>query len=200
MKTSRMLVVLIVAGLVVAGLLRDGFAKPDDPKAAQTTRVAVCDVPEVFDQYTRAADLRKMFQQDGTDVEGERKKRQEALLLIREELKGLNAGSEAYEKVIERFQRQSIEHEVWLKFSEGRRKLRYKRLTQEMYDEVLAMIDRVARERRFQIVLQRDDIDIEQKDEIRAVVQKIMLRNVLYSDDSVDLTEVITEVSLKMVH
>ena len=189
MKTSRIYLLVIVALLGTVVLLRRSGAEDYGSTTGQT-RVAVCDVVQVFNNYVRANDLTAKLTEQTEAIKGEDEKRRKAIETLEMELEGLLKGSKEYQQRYNEMYRQRINRQAWLKYEEDMARSEHHRLTSEMYVEVRKMIAQVARQTGYQIVLyfKRGEMESGSTTELR---QQIELRKVLYADASVDLTDTV---------
>ena len=181
---------LLAAGAVLCGamLLSETFGSPDEQKPLATTKVAVCDVVQVFNNYQRAKDLTQMMAERRQAIKTESEKRAKAVEAIQKELEGLKPGSKEYESRFKEAQRLSYETKAWAQFQEAVVLQEHRQLTQEMYEEILAMIAKVAKAYGIQIVLYSEG-PVLQSNDTRELLRQIERRKVLYNDESVDLTD-----------
>lgn len=174
--------VLAVGGVMMARL----HAQPG--AAAPSTRVAVCDVVDIFNNYQRAKDLTATLNERRQGIKLENEKRGKEIDAIKMELEGLRKGSKEYEKRFNEMQRRTIDRQAWLQYEEALAVREHHRLTQEMYEQIRKMIATIATSRGFQIVLFRDPEDLTSQN-TSELLRLINMRKVLYSDSSVDITE-----------
>ena len=188
MKTSGIFAALTTA--VVIGALVWTNSSAQTPAAATRARVGVCDVVEVFNNYQRAKDLTAKLNERRQAIKAESQKRSKAIDALRLELENYKKGSKKYEDTLNEIQRLSIEADAYLKYQDALALREHRKLTKDMYNEIKAMIARVARQRGVVLVLQRepDEITTENTAEL---LRQIYSRKVLYADDSLDLTETV---------
>ncbi len=189
MKAARVYVLVIAALLGGAVLLDRSFAQPPST-AAGPTKVAVCDVVKVFNNYNRAKDLTATLNDKRETVKAEAEKRLQAINTIGMELEELVRGSKEYERRFNDVQRLTIERTAWLQYQEALVMRDHHRLTKEMYQETIKMVGLIAQERGVQIVLSRMSEDF-QSENTPQLLQQIERRKVLYAADSVDLTDTV---------
>jgi Skp family chaperone for outer membrane proteins len=195
MGNSRTL--LVAAAILLAGaiVLKDSRAQSGAPPAgavgpAPAVRVAVCDRAEVLNNYLRARDLASQFKERAERIQGERDRRQQAIEAIKLRLEGLKKDSPQYEKDLSEMQRLTIDMSSWLQFQEALMYRENCRLGKEMYVEILKAIEKVAKERGVQLVMdrQRQEVEAETNDALRLQMER---RKVLYCDEALDLTEAV---------
>ena len=198
MRASR--IGLAAFGVLVAGalLLKDSLAQSGDQKApagasalapAGTTRVAVCDLVEVFNNYLRAKDLTAQRDDRLEKIKNEQRLRQKAIDGVKLRMEGLKKDSPQYEKELNEMQRQTIDLTNWIQFQETLILREHYRLTKEMYNDILKAVEKVARERGVQLVLDRQRQEVE-TDNTSDLLRQMERRRVLYCDETLDLTEV----------
>jgi len=188
MKVSKLSALTILALLAGTFALTRSMAQPAPDPAPAATKVAVCDVVEIFNNYQRAKDLTAKLNERRTAIQTENNERGKKIDDMEDELKALKPGSKEYEGRFNERQRLIIERDAWLKFQETLAIREHHRLTEEMYNEIQDVIAALAKDRGFHIVLFRDPKNLVSQSTAE-LLQQINLRKVLYSDNSVDLTE-----------
>lgn len=187
MRFSKVSVLIVVGVALSAAVLSHSLAQPA-VKTATPTRVAVCDVVEIFNNYQRAKDLTATLNDRRKGIQAENDDRGKKIDDKQEEMKALKQGSKEYEARFNELQRMVLEREAWLKFQETLAIREHHRLTVDMYEEIQKMITALAKERSIQIVLFRDPENITSQNTAE-LLRQIGMRKVLYSDGSVDMTE-----------
>jgi len=179
-------VVVLLAGAVA---LKDSLAQPARA-TAPATRVAVCDIVEVFDNYQRAKDLTAVMKEQAKRIEAEDEKRGKAIDAINMELESLKAGSPEHEKRLDEATRLTIERRAWREFQTAKNMRNHHRLTLEMYNEIRGMVARVAKEKGYHLVVHRNRSKLETQN-TRELLQAIAARKVIFAAEEVDLTEAV---------
>lgn len=176
--------VAIVAVALIWGETRAQQAN----QALPPTVVAVCDVVQVFNNNARAHDLQARLEKKRDAIEAENQKRQKAIEDARAVLLTLKEGQPQYEKTLDEIQRLTIERQAWLEFENQRVLREHKRLTQDLYDEILATIASVSERRGIDVVLylETEVIDTENTRQLLTMIER---RKVLYAGEQVDITE-----------
>jgi len=180
------LVLLSATLMGAAMLLNQSFAQ--EKPAPGPTRTAVCDVVAVFKSYDRAKDLTNKLKTRLDEIKAESDDRAKKIEKIKLTLDELKAGSKEYDAQLDKMTQLTIERDAWLTFQDELAKRENLRFTKDMYQEVLAASEKVAKERGFQLVLFREASDqpVRTLDEL---LQQMARRKVLYSDPSLDITE-----------
>jgi len=186
MKATQIGLLLVAALAAGALVLSQSSAQPAS-RPAPATRVAACDVVEVFNNYQRAKDLTARLEEKRKAITAENDQRKKAIDAVNMELSGLKEGSPEHEKRLGEMQRLEIERKAYLQFQEAVVMREHHRLTRDMYDQIRKVVAQVAREQGYQIVLyrERDEQPTESTPELLQLIER---RKVLYCDDSVDVT------------
>ena len=186
MKISRTTLLTIGSLATIAALLGTLHAQQAVP-AAGPTRVAVCEVAEVFNNYKRAKDETVKLEANRRTLNAEKDKRTKAIEQLKDELDALNEGSPKYDQVFKQLQKKTIELRAWLQFQDTLAASDHHRLTRAMHDQIMAMIARIAKEQRIDLVIYREGAS--PKTTTTAELLRIIRnRKVLYSADRIDLT------------
>lgn len=189
MKNSRVrLLVILATGAVTALLINASPGQGQLPSAS--AKVAVCDVAQVFDNYIRSKDLSAEFAGRGETLKAEDAQRLRAIENLQSELAGLMVGSEEYERRLNEAHRLSIDRKAWMEFQSQLAERDRLRLTKEMYDEVIATVDVIAKQRGIEIVIYRKGQE-EPAESMAQLLQQVELRKVIYASDKADITDAV---------
>lgn len=162
-------------------------ARSGDKVSVGPTRVAVCDMLEIFSSYQRAKDFLAKLTQRRQEIQAESEKRAKAIESIQMELEGLKVGSSEYEQRLNEAQRLNFEHKAWLEHQDATVGREYYRLTKQMYEEVVQTVGQVAKDEGFQIVLYYQRVVL-QSDNTTELLRQIERQKVIYSDEGLDIT------------
>jgi Skp family chaperone for outer membrane proteins len=150
---------------------------------------------EIFNNYARAEDLTAQLNERRQEIQAESEKRSQAIEGLQLEMEGLREGSEEYEQRFGEIQRMLVEREAWARYQEGMLMREHHRLTKEMYEQILDTIEKVSRERGFDVVLFHPRVEITSTN-TQELLEQIQGRPVLYAAQGVDLTsEVLTRLN-----
>jgi Skp family chaperone for outer membrane proteins len=188
MKSSKTLLLVIGALAAWAILLGNLGAQPRGEIRGMPTRVAVCDIAEVFNNYKRAKDLTAKLDARRLRIKNENTKRGKALEALQMELESLKESSKKYEQTFNEIQRLSIERQAWLQFEDSLAVREHHRLTKEMYEQTLAMVTVIAKAKGLDLVLYREG-KIPPTQNITELLRVVRARKVLYSANTIDITE-----------
>ena len=152
--------------------------------------MVVCDVVTVFNDYDRAKDLTETFRVRSDGITQERDKRAARIQAMQEELQGLKSGSPDYESLLQDIQREAIEAEAWQQYKMTLAARDHHRLTTEMYEEILTMVQTVAEQQGHSLVLFREGRST-QTESIQQLLSQVKNRKVLYSSPRIDITQIV---------
>ncbi|HDZ22842.1 hypothetical protein LCGC14_0203400 [marine sediment metagenome] len=152
--------------------------------------VAVCDLLDVFANYDRRADMTEEFKQRGDDIVQERETRIARLEAMRGELNALTIGSDDYDAMMEKIEREAVETQTWYQIKMGKAARDHHRVTTEMYEDILKIVQVVADERGYKIVLFRESRDT-QTENVEQLMAQIQNRKVLYHTAGVDISQAV---------
>jgi Skp family chaperone for outer membrane proteins len=154
------------------------------------TRIAVCDVAEVFENCRRATELKDELKQRRLALKAESDRQLKAISDLSAELKELKVGSKAHEEALGKLEKMQLDREVWGKLEDAKLRRWHLNHTKALYAEIVRMIARVAKEQGIQVVLYQDHRE-ELGAEYAQVLDSISRRKVLYSDPAADLTAIV---------
>lgn len=188
MKNPKTLLLVIGALAAWTILLGNLGAQTGREIRAMPTRVAVCDIAEVFNNYKRAKDLTAKLDARRQRIKNENTKRGKAIEALQMELESLKENSKKYEQTFDEIQRLSIERQAWLQYEDSLAIRNHHRLTKEMYEQTLAMVNVIAKAKGLDLVLYCEG-KIPPTQNITELLRVVRARKVLYSADTIDITE-----------
>ena len=189
MKRSAMLLLATASVACVAVFLTVVSAQAPAAAGPRGT-VAVCDVVTVFNKYKRAIDLSEEFQERAKKLAAQDKQKVQVIQEVEKVLDALKPGSKSYEEQLQKWEKLSVERATWRRLREQVNLREHRRMTEEMYTEILAMIETVAKERRYDLVLHLDNVGLASQTTTE-LLNKIAQRKCLYAAKSIDLTDVV---------
>lgn len=184
-----LLAIMMLAGVAVYST-RVIAQDAADTAVPTAPRVAVCDVALAFEQYNRAKDLGRQMETRQSEMAAEDERRVAAITRANGNLEALAVQSPEYQRAQDEYQRLVLEHQVWRQFEQARLVREHRLLTEQMYSEILRVIEEYARENGLDLVLYRDIVDLQS--ETTAELQlKMTQRKVLYNSSAMDITDAV---------
>jgi Skp family chaperone for outer membrane proteins len=195
MKASRLYLLAIATLALVAIFLGNSIAQTATaPAAAQAPlKVLVCDIFRVFNQYQNDMDLSDQYNQKMQVLMIEDKKKQDKAETEEKGLTSLKEGSAEYIKQQEEVEQEKAEHQVWRQVQERGLTVWRIRETQRAYDQIVKTIAKVAKDRGAQLVMYLDT-GMPKTNDLPELLQAIERRQVIYSDDSLDVTDEVLKI------
>ena len=163
--------------------------EPAAPAAAATpTKTAVCDLFIILKNYDRGNDLKKELKARVDKITAEGDKRGQEITKIQNTLEELKHCSKEYDAQLNKMTQLTIDRQAYLNYQDELAKRETYRYTKEVYQDVMEAIEKVAKERGFQLVLFKESPNLVSRtyDEL---LEQISRRKVLYSDPSLDITD-----------
>jgi Skp family chaperone for outer membrane proteins len=189
MKVSRLYLLAIAALALVAVFLGHSIAQTATPAAAQPPlKVLVCDIFRIFNQYQKDIDLSDQYNQKMQVLMIEDKKKQDRTDTEEKGLKDLKEGSAEQLKQQEEIEQEKAEHQVWRQVQEHTLMAWRIRETQKSYDHILKTIAKVSKDRGAQLTMYLD-AGVPKTNDLPELLQTIERRQVIYSDESLDITD-----------
>jgi Skp family chaperone for outer membrane proteins len=174
-----------------AALLGRGLAQSPAPEAV-LAKVAVCDVTAVFNKYQRASDLSTQFAERARKLSAEDEQRKAAIQRLEQTLESLRPGSKEHDARLAEMDKLTTERQVWRTQQENQAVREHRRLTEEMYKEVLDAVAAVAKEKGYDLVLCRESVDLASATTAE-LLNKIAQRKCLYNNPALDVTSAVLD-------
>jgi Skp family chaperone for outer membrane proteins len=185
----------LVALVVAAGHSAGQPQSPAPGGSAASSRIAVLDLVRVFNETAQIQDLNDLIRQKNDDYAKEAKQRKKVIEDRQLELSAFKIGSQDYDTRRKNLIRLNIEANVWLKVSEQEiEQLRYD-WTKIVYEKAMQASAEVARERGYDIVLQRTDFKPDEVAEpsLQSIQRLIRDRAVVYHAKEIDITDLVMQ-------
>ncbi len=189
MKTSKIYTLALAAVVALAILLGNSFAA-STASTAGPTRVALCDVVHVFNNYARADDLTNRLNEKRKALQLEGTSKLRAVEQMQMELEGLVEGSPQFESRLADVQKLEIERQAWGQIKEAAILREHHRLTKEMYNQILAKVAQVAKARNIDLVMYQVRGELLGAN-TQQLLQEIAQRRILFASEGMDLTDIV---------
>ncbi len=180
----------LAMGLVVmvfAGWQMHILGAAEKPMPAPT-RVVVVDTEKVFKEYQRRKEIDDRLTRQQQDLQAQRKQKVDRIEALKAELENFHPDSKDYYQRQKELLKLSIDLDSFTKMSAEDIKREFRVQTEDIYMEILKVVDQVARENGYDLVLYKDSTDI-RGDTIQELLEKIRGCKVLYSTKQIDITD-----------
>lgn len=175
---------LICIGALMVGTIMTGT----QAMAAGGTKIAVCDLSTIFNNYKEAKKLNEEFKERTKKIKAETASRQTAIQQIQQTLSGLGKESKEYEKVIKQAQTKVIELQVYQKIQQQSLLRDHMRLTKKLFTNITAAVEKVAQAKGIDMVVQLESREIAAQTSQELMAQLIN-RKVLYNSKTINITK-----------
>ena len=164
------------------------------PGTAPATTVAIVNVPAVSERYKKTGDLETKFEQRRVKFVQQREELQEKVERTKRSLnEEFKPGTAEFDGRRKQLALSSTELE-WFVETEGRKiEQELARSLRTIFDDIHAVIRKVAEQRDIDVVLAADQLPPEPPTNTTQVRQQIILQKVLYWNPRVDLTDAVVE-------
>ncbi len=197
MKTTRKTAValtLAAATIVVAAVATGQVAL----LSAEPSAVAVVDWTRVMQGLEERSTIEQRFQGRLQELQQEGRERQERIQRLMDELQGpLGQAAEDFHEKQAELQEARMEHEVWAQFQQRQVQVEMAREVDRMYRKMLEMVDEIAEDIGYDIVL---NYETEPRFRLdgnvpapQALEQQIRMRGVIYAADAADITDQVVQ-------
>ena len=202
MKSSRSFLVSLSAVMMVSlfclpAIADESKTKPQTPKKtdkgqAKSTQpenspIGVVNIVKVFDGYKRAEELTARLKKAAEDIGAEHKKKAEKIEQLQKKLKTVKPKTEPHQKLLAELHKAVEDLRIWLKKEKDKIVQEHLQQTLEMYGEICAAVETIARRRRLKLVLQKNDQKLDPKN-LKSLIRAIDSKKVIYADSSLDIT------------
>ena len=187
-RTHLLLVGIVLAAAVTVVWTQTHAQQPAGRAVAPVARVAVCDVGEIFNGYQRRNDLNALFEGKRKAANAEDEKKIAQIKQLQGFLEGVNADSKEYAEKLGELERITLERQLWRQLTEQKFTREHRLLMQELYSEVLAAIGDKARALGYDLVMYKDQIEVQSKT-TSELLSKIAQRKCLYANPALDVTK-----------
>lgn len=191
---KQWIVLVLVATLLAAFVAapspaQDKPAPTTAPAAAtQPAKVAVCDLLAVLRNADHGNDCKKELQDRIKRISAESDKRGEEIKKIEDGLELLKQGSKEYDAQLNKMTELSIQRQAYINLQDELAKRDTYRNTKMLYQEALDAVEKVAKEKGYQLVLFKESPNLvtTKYDEL---LEQMARRKVLFADSSLDITD-----------
>jgi Skp family chaperone for outer membrane proteins len=189
-RTARKEDDMYLATSLCTAVLSALIAQSGAPRPA--TKIAVVNLATVFERYQMTSDLEQKFEESRQAVGAEAQSKRDQINLQQNALLDLKPGTPDFKKREDDLLRAQTNFEVWLKIKERDLKRQHMRWLKLIYERTKGVIAKLAADRDIDLVLSYNNLDEDVPDSV-ALKQQILLRNVLYANNRVNLTERVIE-------
>lgn len=177
--TSRCVLCVLCGLLAMPGLA---------PAQEKNVNVAVVDLAYIFENYDIRTDLESKFEKLRQDMAAEAKRRKEAIDRKRDVLLTRKPESKDFAELEQEISRMQIEFTVWVEYQEKTLKNKHREWFLRIYTNIRETVAEVSVGSSVDLVLTYKPLE---KEATESIEQQILLQNIIYFDDRIDLTQAV---------
>ncbi len=159
---------------------------------AEGFKIGIVDISGVFEKYEKRKDLDQGLKDLEKGFQDEINTKRKEMIDLDEETQLLDLGSETRSKNEDMLERKNVELEGYAKFAERQLLKRYKTFFEQIYSEVVKMVEEIGEEESYDLIIKKEEPELK-SGQISDLQFKIGIRTVLYHSKSVDITASIIE-------
>jgi Skp family chaperone for outer membrane proteins len=178
--------VLMVLTLTCGWLIGTGHAA--EKATPMPTSVAVVDIVKLFNEYQRTKEINDRLTKQQQDLQTQRKQKLDRIDALKAELENFHPDSKDYYERQKELLKLSIELDSYSRVTAEEIKREFQVLTEDIYKEMTAAIEAVAKEAGYELVLFVDKMEIK-GDTFPTLLENIRQRKVLYNAPRLDITD-----------
>lgn len=152
-------------------------------------QAGVVDIVRVFNEYEKSEFLTEQLKQEKAALDEEQKQKKEVIEFLVVERDSYKPESEEYKNKRNELIQETINLKAWAEFHQELMLDEHKRLTAQLYAEIVNGVKRVAEQEGFSLVLYLDGEQLSPSKNIVELRDHIRQRKVVHHDQSVDLTQ-----------
>jgi outer membrane protein len=183
MRKNLITAVVIAVAVIAIGGINNVVAQPK----AGAQGIAVVSIPQIMKDSLRAQALQtQVLQSRDTGIQ-ELKQMEAKLQVVQADIEARKPGSAEYSKLKQDYMQKSATIKAQQEFLQQELMLKNQRAMETLYKEVLAAVNSVAKSQGYELVLDRDEVELpaNSPSELSLAIQT---HKVLYSVDYLDIT------------
>jgi len=192
MNTRNTLLILLIVLAAVAAWSGSNVLLAQGAGAAASGGVAVVDTVQIFNQYQQIVDLNAMLKARNDQLREETEAKKKVIEQKGQELSAFAPDSPDFLARQKELLRMRVDLDAFVRVKQFELQRTHVHWTRTTYNQILDTVEALATQRNLSLVLYKDEIDAN-ANEMKALLQQIRARKVLYSADTIDLTSQVLE-------
>jgi Skp family chaperone for outer membrane proteins len=156
-------------------------------KAGTTT--ATVNLVEVFDNFEQTKVLNQKRLEDMRELDRIGAEKADTIKSEREALQAYAPDSTEWYEQNKKVKKMVYEFEVWKRIEQDRIADAYLHWYRKTYEMMIAEIKKVSEKRGIELVVTEEDVNLQEAQDVQALIQQIFLRKVVYSAPAIDITQ-----------
>jgi Skp family chaperone for outer membrane proteins len=186
MKTHKTVVIGLIAAVIVGAVGYENLFA-ESKTASGPTKIALVSVRAVFQNCKKNADYKTKMNAEQDKIIVELEKINKELDALQADLKTRKIGSDEYLKLLKDISEKKAYLDSQKQYYQEQFKVKDQMWTEKMYLEILDAVGRIAKEKHYDLVLDKDEVDLP-----AASATELMLiirtHKVLYYNENLDIT------------
>jgi Skp family chaperone for outer membrane proteins len=188
MKISKTVLLTVTALFIIGALSYDRlFAEQKSGFNAGGPKIAVVSVRTVFQKSAKNKDYKDKMQADQDQIIGQLEKLSKEIDALQADLKTRKQNSEDYLKLMKEISEKKATLDSQKEYYQQQFQIKDQSWTEKLYLQVLAKVALTARAKGFDLVLEKDDIELPATTATELMLI-IRTHKVLYYNDNMDIT------------
>jgi Skp family chaperone for outer membrane proteins len=189
MKTQKTIVIGLIAAMIIGTVGYESLFA--ETKAAKTpsgsTKIALVSIRSVFQNCKKNKDYKDKMTAEQDKIIGELEKLNKEIDAIQADLKTRKTGSDEYLKLLKDIAEKKAYLESQKTYYQEQFKVRDQSWTEKMYLEILDVVGRIAKQKGYDLVLEKDEIELPATSATELMLI-IRTHKVLYNNEDMDIT------------
>lgn len=181
---------IVVSAFIVAVWFTLTTGQAQTAMPAGVMPIGVVDLVKIFNEFELTKALNASLEREKRRIGEEQQKREEKLTVERDTLQGFAPDSAEYRKRSNELKTLVIGYQAWLTGERESLKDAHRRWIERTYADITKAVEQVARNKRLQLVLTREELETN-VDDVTVLQKQILNRKVLYYDAAMDISDAV---------
>lgn len=187
MKTQKAIIIGLIAAIVLGVMGYESLFAEAKTAAPSATKIALVSVRTVFQNCKKNKEYKDKTTAEQDKVIAELEKLNKEIDAIQADLKTRKVGSDEYLKLMKEISDKKASLEGQKQYYQEQFKVKDQTWTEKMYLEILDVVGRIAKQKGYDLVLEKDDIELPAASATELMLT-IRTHKVLYANEDMDLT------------
>jgi Skp family chaperone for outer membrane proteins len=186
MKTQKTIIISLVAAIVL-GIMGYENLRAESKAAPGPAKIALVSVRMVFQNCKKNADYKAKMTAEQDKVIAELEKLNKEIDALQADLKTRKSGSDEYLKIMRDVAEKKAYLEGQKQYYQEQFKVKDQAWTEKMYQEVIDVVGKIAKQKGYDLVIERDEIELPAASATELMLM-IRTHKVLYYNEDLDIT------------
>ena len=187
MKIRNIIAGCILVSIVLMAVVYDSNGK-ESKSQGTTARIGVVRIRTVFQDCKKNSDHQKELTTEQSRIIAELEKISKEVEALRADLITRKAGTSDHSKIMEQMMEKQAQLEARKEFHQQQIMLKDQRWTEQLYKEIIEVVEKVAKTKELDIVLAKEELNFPTVSQTELMLA-IRTNKLLYSADEFDITK-----------